>query len=362
MRILFLIGSLDGGGAERQLSYLAEALAAGGDHISIALLSRAAATSDLTGVSVVALRAGAQGWFAALRRFRQLAREHDIVYSFMDLANVFAAVAVLGLPINRVWGLRSSGFATGFKNRIAARLGVPLSAGAQVAICNAQAAQQFYQSLGYRPKRWAVVPNAVDTEVFHPAAGSESADRPSTVAMIARADPIKRHDLYFQLARQLQPEFPETQWLVAGAGTDEPGGLVPKALQRFAPTAKVQLCGPVSDVAAFLRRCDLLVSCSDYEGSSNVLFEALASEVPVVSFAAGDAAQLLEGCGTIVEPASLEALAAAVAELLRDAETRKLRGAAGRRKMLARYSIPTMARASRQLLLEALERSGGATS
>lgn len=362
MKILFLIGSLEGGGAERQLRYLARALAADGDQITIALLSRAAATPDLDGIPVIALRTGGRSWLAALRQFRSLARDQDIVYSLMDMANVFATLAVRGLPVARVWGLRSSGFATGLLNRIAARAGTVLSSKIHLAICNAPAVQHFYAGLGYRPDRWAIVPNAVDTDEFYPAVGHAPAADRCTVAMIARADPIKRHDLYFQLARRLQPAFPETRWLVAGAGTDEPGGPVDLALQRFPSDAMVQICGAVPDVAAFLRRCDLLVSCSDYEGSSNVVLEALASAVPVVSFPVGDAREMLDGCGTLVEPASLEALAQAVAALLSDADTRQHLGAAGRQKMLARYSVPAMTSATRRLLLQTVERPTGAAA
>lgn len=72
-----------------------------------------------------------------------------------------------------------------------------------------------------------------------------------------------------------------------------------------------------AEVPVYLNASDCLLMCSDYEGSPNIVKEALACNLPVVSVDVGDVVERLRG----VYPARIvrrdpEALGAALAEVL----------------------------------------------
>ena len=54
--------------------------------------------------------------------------------------------------------------------------------------------------------------------------------------------------------------------------------------------------GPQETVPAYMNACDVLVLTSYWEGSPNVIKEAMACNLPVVSVDVGDVAHILDGC------------------------------------------------------------------
>jgi glycosyltransferase involved in cell wall biosynthesis len=80
------------------------------------------------------------------------------------------------------------------------------------------------------------------------------------------------------------------------------------------------------EVARFLRAADLLLFTSDVEGSPNIVKEAMAVSLAIVSTDVGDTRERLEGVsGCRVTEGAPEALGAAVAELLGGEEPRRAR-------------------------------------
>ena len=81
----------------------------------------------------------------------------------------------------------------------------------------------------------------------------------------------------------------------------------------------VNFVGHVPDAAPYLDALDLLVMCSDHEGTPMTLLEAWRSRVPVVAHDVGGLSELLSGdCGALVEEHSAVAYAEAVQRLLVD--------------------------------------------
>lgn len=92
-----------------------------------------------------------------------------------------------------------------------------------------------------------------------------------------------------------------------------------------APAGSVVVSGAVDDaaLAAAYRRADLFVLPSRYEGYGMVYAEALASGLPVIACAVGPVPDLVgAGAGLFVPPDDVDALAAALDELLGDAARR----------------------------------------
>ncbi len=356
MNILILIGSVAGGGAERQVQYLAALLPQNGDSVTVAVLGKGVHPKELAGAPIVPLR-GAGGWPGAILRLRRLARRFDVVYSWMDVANACSGIALSFTRVPQVWGLRSSNLVEGAVARAGFLLSKWLSGRARYAISNSDPVQQFYQDNGFSPRAWHTVPNGVDTSLFCPAeaAGGESA--PLAVGMVARADPLKRHDIFLAMVAELAPRFPRINWVLAGLGTDDPGGLVERDIERFNLRDQIDVRGVVDDVPKLYRSLDVLVCCSDFEGSSNAVLEAMSCGVPVISFSVGDAEDLLADGGIITPANSIQALVDTVPRLLEDSARRRAMGQAGRQRALARHSIEQLATDTRAILTRAANQS-----
>jgi glycosyltransferase involved in cell wall biosynthesis len=148
-------------------------------------------------------------------------------------------------------------------------------------------------------------------------------------------------------------------WLV-GAGTGERGlGERVAARIRAEGLDDVVRIAPATDrVAALLRRLDLLVLPSRFEGFPNVVLEAMAAGTLVVAAPVGDVPALVEEgrTGLLFQPGSEEDLARAL-EAARGlpAEARRAITGEARRRVEERYGMDAVARLY-LLLYEAVAR------
>jgi glycosyltransferase involved in cell wall biosynthesis len=117
-------------------------------------------------------------------------------------------------------------------------------------------------------------------------------------------------------------------------------------LNRAGASARAWLPGARSDLAQLLRAMDLFVLPALTEDRSNAILEAMASGLPVVATAVGCNAELVHAgfTGILVPPNSTELLAAAVSDYCRIPEMAARHGARARSQVIARHSMPAMAR------------------
>lgn len=184
------------------------------------------------------------------------------------------------------------------------------------------------------PDRVTVLYNGVDLERFHPRDRATRGPALRDALQIGRATPLcaaigtgfvrKGFDLLLELWRTRAPRG-ATLLLVGG---DERLG----RWQRDAPPAVI-VAGPRPDVDAVLAAADAVCVPSRQEAFGNVVLEACAAGVPVVTSRRAGAAELLDGMlGELVvdDPEEATALAAAIARAL--GPEGPAFGAAGRRR------------------------------
>jgi glycosyltransferase involved in cell wall biosynthesis len=152
-------------------------------------------------------------------------------------------------------------------------------------------------------------------------------ERP-TVVSLARLDPVKRPWLFVQLAKS----FPEADFFMLGKGfVDGDRGWTPENLP-----ANLKLLGNVSgqEKLDILSSAWVLVNTAIHEESAVSMMEALAYEVPIISFIESDGLSERFGTclgydtGTGIE--SLPQLRDALSEMLHDEPRRKDLGQKGR--------------------------------
>jgi len=184
-------------------------------------------------------------------------------------------------------------------------------------ICNGRAVAKTFSPVVPAPV--AIVPNGVDTSVFHPGAGDASRYRPpgasAVVGFAGRLATTKRPADVIALAARLKHGRPGVRVLLAGEGTRRPEY---ERLARESGADNVSFLGFVADMPSFFAACDIVVLPSQEEGSSNALLEAMACRKAVV---ATDIPALLEQIshgetGLIYPLGDIAAFARAVETLL----------------------------------------------
>jgi sugar transferase (PEP-CTERM/EpsH1 system associated) len=106
----------------------------------------------------------------------------------------------------------------------------------------------------------------------------------------------------------------------------------------------VWMAGERSDVPEIMRGLDVFVLPSQAEGISNTLLEAMASGLPVVATAVGGNPELvIDGqTGLLVPALDPEKMGAAFDVLFKDVAGARAMGAAGRKRVLANFSMDAM--------------------
>ncbi len=301
MKILHLITGLERGGAETMLAKLVRQMAPDRfESVVVSLGVEGSVGRELrqAGIAVHALdmRRSLPSLAAFLRLLRIIRRERPALLQtwlyHADLVGLLAAALTPGLPL--LWNLRCSDMElANYSRRTAWVRGIlaRCSHRPTAVIVNSAAGQRVHAALGYRPRRWELIPNGFDTARFRPDAAARAdwrrrlgiGEGETLIGMVARVDPMKDHATFLAAAARLAAARGDVRFALVGRGTE--------ALRPEAPLAgRLQALGEQSDVAAILPAFDLLVLSSAFgEGFPNVIGEAMASGVCCIASDVGDA-------------------------------------------------------------------------
>jgi glycosyltransferase involved in cell wall biosynthesis len=207
------------------------------------------------------------------------------------------------------------------------------------------------------PDRVELLYPGVDTTRFHPRidglkvrfdAGIDKAA--PLVAMIARFQDVKGHDVFQAMARQVAQQIPEARFIVAGENTQTSADNVYKTrilgTARTDPLLNTRLTylGFRPDVERVVAAADVVVCASRFESYGMVNVEAMASGKPVVSTNRGGPAETVvhDETGFLVPPGDAAVLAKHVITLLQDSALRQRMGEAGRQRAEVMFSVEAM--------------------
>jgi glycosyltransferase involved in cell wall biosynthesis len=155
----------------------------------------------------------------------------------------------------------------------------------------------------------------------------------------ARLDPQKGHADLLAAAVQV----PGALFALAGDGPQRAS--LEALAARLGIADRVRFLGTRDDIPDLLAACDVFALPSLYEGSSLAVLEAMAARRAVIASAIGGTDELIEDGrdGFLVPPGDPEALAAALARLLNDAELRARLAANARERVEREFSRERMA-------------------
>jgi glycosyltransferase involved in cell wall biosynthesis len=205
------------------------------------------------------------------------------------------------------------------------------------------------------PAKIVVIPNAARTDAMAspvPRTELARADAGPVVLTVARLDGQKGITHLLDAAAAV----PNASFAIAGDGPNR------TALEAHAASLgvgdRVRFLGHRHDVPALLAAADLFVLPSLYEGLPLAVLEAMAAGVPVIATAIGGTDEVVRDgeTGTLVPPASSEALAAAITRTLADREHASRLALAARSLVAREYSVASMVRSVSHLYDELLAR------
>jgi glycosyltransferase involved in cell wall biosynthesis len=193
---------------------------------------------------------------------------------------------------------------------------------------------------GADPQRIDVILNGIDPVRFRrdparrePARaryGLAAAD--IAIGAVGRLEPQKRFDLLIDAFARMPGRSTRHRLLIAGEGSRRDA--LQAQIDRAGLHGACRLAGQ-AEVIEFHHALDLFVQSSDYEGTPNVVLEAMALETPLVATDVGGTSELAaDGShGLIVPPGRLVELSAAMARVLSDPAAAAQRAAAARRRV-----------------------------
>jgi glycosyltransferase involved in cell wall biosynthesis len=338
MRVLHVhrIGGI--GGSERHLLTLLPALAARGVDVSFLGLDDPSREPE---PFYEALRVP-YGRLAAPRdldpllagRVRRAIRQADLVHTHLVHADVYGALGARRLVSTKH---NDDPFRAGlfrYVERAVARRAARI-----VAITEALARFQV-ERVGLPAEKVEVIHYGLDE--LPSAWGSNPPDdlpRDAQVLLaVCRLEPQKGVDVAIRALPEIRGRHPRARLVVLGEGPQR-GELEQLAGSLGVP---VELPGRVPDVAAWLRRADLLVHPARWEGFGLALLEAMLASLPVVATKVSSVPEIVvDGeTGLLVPPDDPSGLAAAVSRVLDDPSGY---GAAGKARAGAEFSVAHMA-------------------
>ncbi len=215
---------------------------------------------------------------------------------------------------------------------------------------------------GIDPDRVRFVPLGIATPAAAPRGDVRAelgiADQAPVIGTACTLRPEKALDVLVRAAAILLDEFPDLRLLIAGEGPDR--ARIEALIGQLGVGETVTLLGGRGDIPDFLQALDVAVCSSDWEGSPLSVMEYMEAELPVVATRVGGIPDMIsDGVeGVLVPPGQPEAIATAVAELLRNPDEAAEMGRRGQLRRREEFDLDVTARRIGDLYEELYAASG----
>ena len=324
MKVCFLAGTLGRGGAERQLLFMLRALQCEGIETKLLCLTSGEQYEQeiaKLGIDVEWVGASPNRISRLIQIIKSIKKYRpDVVQSSHFYTNIYAAIAGRIAGARSIGAVRSDLFSEIGADRIFGRWQAKLP---EHLIANSSMAVQRAVSWGIKSNRIDLVKNVVNESN----GGGRPAefDKASSILFVGRLAKSKRPELFIRLARQLLSDLPDHGLVFRVVGDGPLRGEVEQLRDQLGLSeTEIIFEGERSDLAEIYGNSDLLVLTSEYEGTPNVILEAMAYGVPVLATKVGGVPDLLnKENGVLVDPSDFDGLVREAKKLIVDPERRR---------------------------------------
>jgi glycosyltransferase involved in cell wall biosynthesis len=335
-RVLLLIDHLDIGGAQRHVLDLADCLRGRGHDVLVGYTGDAALPSSVEMIRVLPSRVERTASRQLDERVHAIARawRPRIIHAHL-FSSIIAATATgarLGIPIvatHHSGGTWQSPPERRMFESVLPRVARHLAASPQIAAS--------LIAVGVPAHRVDYLPNAV---VPPPRPAPARRGPGLRAGVLARLCPDK-DPLTAVRAVAVARSFTDTEVTLRLGGDGELRAEVIAEIERLRLVPHVELCGPIIDVPAFMRKIDALLLSSRSEGTPLVVLEAMGHGRPVVATRVGGVPQQVDDgvTGMLVPAGDHAALGRALAWMADHPEDRLAMGRASRRRVIRGFSL-----------------------
>ena len=354
LKVLQLIDGLKIGGAEVLLRDLVHGLHDDGFQVSVGFSTSGPIEESIRAMGISLTRLPrlmrVDPWlFWSICQLIRRERPH-IVHTHLFKSDFHGRLAarLCGVPVvvstahnNDAWARRAP---LGYLYGLTARL-------ADQVIAVSDEVRDFQIRYTRTPARKIVtIDNGVDVDKFENQAARAQSVRQElgldefvpVIGIVGRLEPQKDHRTFLAAAACIKETLPNARFLIVGDGS------LREDLETLARSLNllpsVIFCGIREDIPDVLAALDLLVFSSRWEGLPVTLLEGMAAGLPVVATAVGGIPGVVLDNETalLVPPGDSTALSQACLVVLQNSELARKFGAAGRKRVAAKYSLQAM--------------------
>jgi len=213
--------------------------------------------------------------------------------------------------------------------------------------------EHMRKNLPLSPEKHAVVPNPVDTDRFDPSLydrelfRSQWKVKPSEIliGLVGRLDPGKGQREMLLALQKVIAEFPNSKLALVGQETYGEHRNFANELRALAQQLgiadQIIWAGFQTQIPEVLKALDIFVMPSYQENFANILLEAMAMQLPIISTNSGGTPEILDfgKCGLLVPPRQAEPLAEAVLSYLRNSELKNKMACSARKRAEQVYAL-----------------------
>jgi glycosyltransferase involved in cell wall biosynthesis len=367
MKILYVIGSLEVGGAEQHLLRISGALAARGWEPTVFVLNPGGPLTSAfqaAGVPVigVSLPVGfirlirhprVIAWSALLLQVLMLVWTHwrlrpQVAHFFLPTAYIVGGVAsLLSPPLLRVMSRRSLNHYQA-KHRLFTKVELWLHQKMDLVSGNSKAVIAQLREEGLPDSKLRLIYNGLDVHSFHAHRGRSEVreelgvgEKALMFVMVANLIPYKGHADLINAFGTVREQLPE-DWVCICLGRDDG---IRQQLVNQAKSLRIEsnlrFVGSRKDVAEILGAADIGILCSHQEGFSNAVIECMAAGLAMVVTDVGGNSEAVSdnSTGFVVPPQKPSELGQALLMLALDTARRSTFGMLGKARVERMFSL-----------------------
>lgn len=232
----------------------------------------------------------------------------------------FISLLLMITPFNRsklVWNIRNTNLSTALNPKttiLIAKLIAFFTPLTECIIYNSHSAMHAHTSIGYKNKKSKIIPNGFDCDIYYPnkpkGIFNKKNSEITTIGYISRYNAQKDPLTFLEAVSLCIKKNKNIHFLCFGIGLDNDNKQWKNKIKELNLENHIDSFGITQNTIDCYSEFDFFTLSSIGESFPNVIGEALACGVPIISTKAGDIENIIEGCGISVKAQSPKALSA----------------------------------------------------